>query len=127
MAHPSLIHISAALSSILNHTLKNTMTDAAADIEMFLINTDLPEPAIRHLSLSMATLRRGMRACRHRQAYINKESGGYQPSLQPVQLGTLVDEVTAGLVVMRFTCKLISLCQEPSMCESFLTSLTSHS
>ena len=32
-----------------------------------------------------------------------------------------------GLVVMGFTCKLISLCQEPSMCESFLMSLTNHS
>ena len=95
MAHPSLIYISAALSSILNHILKNTMTDAAADIEMFLTNTDLPEPAVRHLRLSMATLWHGMRACRQ-QAYINQESGGYQPSLQPVQLSTLVDEVTAG-------------------------------
>ena len=28
-----------------------------------------------------------------------------------------------GLVVMGFTCKLVSLCQEPSMCESFLMSL----
>ena len=72
------------------------MTDAAADIEMFLTNTDLPQPAVRHLRLSMATLRRGMRACRHRQEYINLEGGGYQPSLQPVQLSTLVDEVTAG-------------------------------
>ena len=32
-----------------------------------------------------------------------------------------------GLVVMGFTCKLIPLCQEPSRCESFLMSLTSHS
>ena len=32
-----------------------------------------------------------------------------------------------GLVVMRFTCKLIALCEEPSMCETFLVSLTSHS
>ena len=32
-----------------------------------------------------------------------------------------------GLVLMGLTCKLISLCQEPSMCESFLMSLTSHS
>ena len=32
-----------------------------------------------------------------------------------------------GLVVMEFTCELIPLCQEPSMCESFLMSLTSHS
>ena len=31
------------------------------------------------------------------------------------------------VVVMGFTCKLISLCQEPLMCESFLMSLTSHS
>ena len=32
-----------------------------------------------------------------------------------------------GLVVMGFTCKLISLCQEPSTRESFLMSLISHS
>ena len=32
-----------------------------------------------------------------------------------------------GLVVMGLPCKPISLCQEPSMCESFLMSLTSHS
>ena len=32
-----------------------------------------------------------------------------------------------GLVVMGFTCELIPLWQEPSMCESFLMSLTSHS
>ena len=32
-----------------------------------------------------------------------------------------------GLVVMGFTCKLISFCQELSMCESFLMSLTNHS
>ena len=90
------LEASRKADSILNHTLKNTMADAAADIEMFLTNTDLPEPSVRHLRLSVATLRRGMRACRHRQAYINLESGGYQPSLQPVQLSTLVDEVTAG-------------------------------
>ena len=90
------LEASRKADSILNHTLKNTMADAAADIEMFLTNTDLPEPSVRHLRLSMATLRRGMRACRHRQAYINLESGGYQPSLQPVQLSALVNEVTAG-------------------------------
>ena len=90
------LEASRKADSILNHTLKNTMADAAADIEMFLTNTDLPEPSVRHLRLSMATLRRGMRACRHRQAYIKLESRGYQPSLQPVQLSTLVDEVTAG-------------------------------
>ena len=32
-----------------------------------------------------------------------------------------------GLVVMGFTCKLVSLCQEPSICQSFLMSLTGHS
>ena len=32
-----------------------------------------------------------------------------------------------GLVMMGFTCKVISLCQERSMCESFLMSLISHS
>ena len=90
------LEASRKADSILNHTLKNTMADAAADIEMFLTNTDLPEPSVRHLRLSMATLRRGMRACRHRQAYIKLESAGYQPSLQPVQLSALVDEVTAG-------------------------------
>ena len=90
------LEASRKADSILNHTLKNTMADAAADIEMFLTDTDSPEPSVRHLRLSMATLRRGMRACRHRQAYIQLESGGYQPSLHPVQLRALVDEVTAG-------------------------------
>ena len=32
-----------------------------------------------------------------------------------------------GLMLMAFTYKLISRCQEPLLCESFLMSLTSHS
>ena len=90
------LEASRKADSILNHTLKNTMADAASDMELFLTNTDLLEPSVRHLRLSMAALRRGMRACRHRQAYIQLEGGSYQPSQQPVQLKVLVDEVTAG-------------------------------
>ena len=35
--------------------------------------------------------------------------------------------LNVGMVMMGFTCKLILLCQEPSMCEPFLMSLTIHS
>ena len=45
----------------------------------------------------------------------------------PVVFVSPTKALKMGLVVMGFTCKLISLCQKPSMCESFLMSLTSHS
>ena len=53
---------------------------------------------------------------------------GDEPILSPFWGPSEVQKaLKVGLVVMGFTCKLISLCQEPSMCESFLMSLTSHS
>ena len=44
--------------SILNHTLKNTMADAAGEIEMFLQNMSLQPSALAHLQQSFAALRR---------------------------------------------------------------------
>ena len=52
--------------SILNHTLKNTMGDAAGNIEIFLDEVDSSTDIV-HLRQSWASLRRGMRACQHRQ------------------------------------------------------------
>ena len=55
--------------SILNHTLKNTMSEAAGEIEMFLggLRSDT---SLSHLRSSLSSLRRAMRSCHARQAYI---------------------------------------------------------
>ena len=82
--------------SVLHHTLKNTMADAAGELDALAITADLPEAPSRHLQLSLASLRRGMRSCRHRQVYLHLESKSYRPSLQPVNLHALVEDVTAG-------------------------------
>ena len=55
------------------------------------------------------------------------KSAHFEPILGHFGPSQVHKSLESGLVVMGFTCKLISLCQEPSMCESFLMSLTSHS
>ena len=73
--------------SILNHTLKNTMADAAGNIEMFLDNVE-PGMDVVHLKQSEASLRRGMRACQHRQAYLQLAAQRYQPPPPPTYAHT---------------------------------------
>ena len=51
----------------------------------------------------------------------------FEPILGHFGPSEVQNALKVGLVVMGFTCKLISLCQGRSMCESFLMSLTSHS
>ena len=51
----------------------------------------------------------------------------FEPILGHFGPSELQKALKVGLMVMGFTCKLIPLCQEPSMCESFLMSLNSHS
>ena len=46
----------------------------------------------------------------------------FEPSLGQSGPSQLQKALKVGLVATGFTCKLISLCQEPSMCESFLMS-----
>ena len=70
--------------SILNHTLKNTMADAAGEIEIFLQDPSADSTA--HLRQSYAALRRGMRSCRHRQAYLHLAMHSYVLSIRRVNL-----------------------------------------
>ena len=51
----------------------------------------------------------------------------YEPILGHFDLLEVQETLKVGLLVMGLNCKLIALCQEPSMCDSFLMSLTSHS
>ena len=53
--------------------------------------------------------------------------GNFEPILGQFGPSEVQKALKVGLVVMGLSCKMISLCQEPSICESFLMSLTSHS
>ena len=82
--------------SILHHTLKNTMADSAGDIDIFLQTTHLDAAACAPLRNAVASLRRGMRSCRHRQAYLRLSANDYVPALQPVNTSEFAHELTAG-------------------------------
>ena len=82
--------------SILNHTLKNTMADAAGQVELFLEGGRCSTEEAQPLQLCVASLYRGMRACRHRQAYVQMASNTYALSLQPVRLAQFVGRLAAG-------------------------------
>ena len=82
--------------SILNHTLKNTMADAAGQVELFLEGGRCSTEEAQPLQLCVASLYRGMRQCRHRQAYIQMASNTYTLSLQPVRLAQFVGRLAAG-------------------------------
>ena len=102
-----LVEVSREADSILNHTLKNTMADAAGEIEMFLESD--------HLRRSVACLQRGMRSCRHRQAYIQLAAERYQLSCQAVHLQAFVDEHSLGLAMQRSVADL-TVWLDPTLC-----------
>eukprot|EP00667_Euglena_gracilis_P002989 EG_transcript_2995 len=86
------LHASQTADSILNHTLKNVLADAAATIELFLAGT-----VERHtLEAAIDCLRRGMRACRERQVYLKLVAGEYTPALHAVDLEEFGRELVAG-------------------------------
>jgi signal transduction histidine kinase len=95
VALETAVTASRQADSILNHTLKNTMADAAGNIEMFL-ETDQTGTDVIHLRQSCASLRRGMRACQHRQAYLQLAAEKYKIALHPVALRDFATELTAG-------------------------------
>ena len=82
--------------SILNHTLKNTMADAAGSIELFLERRQNRGESEVHLQHAAAALRRGMRSCRNRQAYLHLVAGNYVVSLQRLNLKEWVTDLTTG-------------------------------
>ena len=91
------VESSRKADSILNHTLKNSMADALADIDLYLQGLNGPEEVgITHLSRSKACLRWGMVNCRNRETYIKLCKGAYNLVLSRVQLGTFVETLIAG-------------------------------
>ena len=83
--------------SILNHTLKNTMADAAGQITLFLEDMKAqgqdPNP---DLQWAIDSLQRGMRSCQQRQALIQLVSSTYSVALRPVRAVEFVQALTAG-------------------------------
>ena len=72
------------------------MGDAAGEIELFLAAHAPPEHHARHLQQSAASLRKGMRSCRHRQAYLQLVARQYTPTRAPTDLAEFTAELAAG-------------------------------
>ena len=64
--------------SVLHHSLKNRMADAAGEAELFLDAYDGPQEVLPEC---VSSLRRGMQLCQHRQAYADLAAGQYAPRL----------------------------------------------
>ena len=99
------VEASRKADSILNHTLKNTMADAVGDIDMFLQKT-AANIDVTHPRQAAAALRRGMRQCGHRQAYLQLAAHRYQVVLQPVDLKAFASELMPGRQVTLDLCEL---------------------
>eukprot|EP00668_Euglena_longa_P043232 GGOE01057355.1.p1 GENE.GGOE01057355.1~~GGOE01057355.1.p1 ORF type:complete len:680 (-),score=145.73 GGOE01057355.1:139-2148(-) len=86
------LYSSQTADSILNHTLKNILCDAAGTIELFLAG------AVERnvLEGSIHCLRRGMRACKERQVYLKLVVGEYTPALHTVDLEEFGQELVTG-------------------------------
>ena len=89
--------------SILNHTLKNTMADAAGQLEIFLddpnLTEDLDARLIQNLKMALASLQRGMKCCRNRQAYLSLVSGTYTSVRSALKMHQFLSDVTMGRAV----------------------------
>jgi len=86
------MHASTTADSILNHMLKNTLSDGVAHIELFLAGS--ASRAALHDGVSC--LRRGMRACRERQVYLQLVAGNFVPVLNTVNLTEFGEQLVAG-------------------------------
>jgi len=83
---------SETADSILNHMLKNTLADVAGYIELHLQGS-IPVSALHD---SLACLRRGMRVCKERLAYLKLVGGDYTPVLNPVGLSDFGRQLASG-------------------------------
>eukprot|EP00667_Euglena_gracilis_P005906 EG_transcript_5950 len=97
------LHASQTADSILNHTLKNVLADAAGTIELFLAGL------VERYTLEAAIhcLRRGMRTCRERQVFLKLVAGEYTPALHAVDLEEFARQLVAGRSVSSQVEKLI--------------------
>jgi len=86
------MHAAETADSILNHMLKNTFADVAGNLELFLSGTATEDV----LNDAMLCLRRGIRVCKERQAYLKVVAGTYTPMLHPVALSQYGLDLVAG-------------------------------
>ena len=94
--HERTLQAAREADSILNHTLKNTMADAAGLIEVCLGRTGMPESVQTDLGLSLACLYRGMRACRYRQVYMSLVAGTYVAVPEEAQVREFLFDLVKG-------------------------------
>jgi len=89
--------------SILNHTLKNIMSDAAGQLEICLDDQDklagLSADTIDSLRLALASLQRGMKCCQNRQTYISLVSGTYNSAQVMVTANRFLSYITMGRTI----------------------------
>eukprot|EP00668_Euglena_longa_P004166 GGOE01004881.1.p1 GENE.GGOE01004881.1~~GGOE01004881.1.p1 ORF type:complete len:517 (-),score=130.95 GGOE01004881.1:671-2221(-) len=80
--------------SILNHSLKNMMADAAGCIHLYLQTLTGPRPV--DLTEALTCLDRGMGWCRKRQALLRVAAGRYVPLLAKVNLREMGSALVRG-------------------------------
>eukprot|EP00668_Euglena_longa_P009915 GGOE01012007.1.p1 GENE.GGOE01012007.1~~GGOE01012007.1.p1 ORF type:complete len:663 (-),score=226.06 GGOE01012007.1:286-2232(-) len=86
------LQASQLADSVLNHMLKNTLADVAADIEIFLAGELGPEV----LEDAVVCLRRGIRSCRERMVYLKMVAGEYTPVMNAIHLKEFGQQLVAG-------------------------------
>jgi len=91
------LHNSRTSDSILNHVLKNTLADAAGGIEAYLRRDGDGSDA--SLADALLCLRRGMKRCRDRQAFLKLVAGTYTPTYGPVHLPQFAQELVEGRAI----------------------------
>eukprot|EP00667_Euglena_gracilis_P003350 EG_transcript_3360 len=82
--------------SMLNHILKNVMSEAHGCIDLFFGHREAEALAFSHLRQAQEILERGMRWCKKRQVMVQVNSGNYTPAFAPARLRQLVDGVVSG-------------------------------
>uniref|UniRef100_A0A7S1IQJ3 Response regulatory domain-containing protein n=1 Tax=Eutreptiella gymnastica TaxID=73025 RepID=A0A7S1IQJ3_9EUGL len=91
------LRVSRDADSILNHTLKNVLADSSGQIILLLGQCPmLPDKDRYTLEMSVATLQRGILACRHRQTYIDLMAGRYVAKRSPVRVWDLIADLSKG-------------------------------
>ena len=87
---------SRTANNVQNHTISNNMAEAAGLIELFLDTAQSEDPKYSVLHSATARPQRGMRACRHRQAYVPMAANENELALEPERLTEFVGELVAG-------------------------------
>ena len=92
------LEASQEADSVLNHSLKNRMADAAGEVELFLSTYTGPHDALLEC---IKSLRRGMQMCQHRQAFLRLAAGKYETRMMPVNLPEFGNSLADGRTLLR--------------------------